>query len=168
MTVVNELVSSGAARDLGVARTASNRSSPESRRLRMSSAITTPLSTRRPNATMIAAIDTRCSSIPHTDMPISVAIIVKGTIEPTIRPVRTPKNTITTASTTATVCIRLMVALLTDACTRSGWKITTFKSIPNGNFLRISNNFAFTCWPSSTTFDFFTIDTPKTIACCPL
>ncbi len=113
---------------------------------------------------MIAAIDTRCSSMPQIDMPISVAIIVSGTIAPTMIPVRRPSASINTISTTRTVWPRLSLASSTEAWTRSGWKIAMSRSIPSGRSPLRRATDSRTCTPSSTTFDFSTIEMPSTIA----
>ncbi len=97
--VVSDAVNNGMARVLPEARTASLRSWPDSRRTRMSSATTMPLSTNMPRAMIIDAMDMRCNSTSMVHMmtrPISMA---KGTKEPTISPVRKPRKRITTNST---------------------------------------------------------------------
>ena len=62
--VVRDEVSSGMASVFPVARQAAFRSSPRSRRERISSAMTMPLSTSIPRAMIDDAIDTRSSSMP--------------------------------------------------------------------------------------------------------
>ena len=97
--VVREEVSSGIESVRPVSMQARRRSSPRSSRLRMSSAMTIPLSTSMPRAMIEEAIETRSSSIPTRRITIKPVSMVRGTNEPTIRPVRTPRKTITTTST---------------------------------------------------------------------
>ncbi len=98
-TMTNDEVSKGVANVRPASIQAWRRSSPATRRRSMSSAITMPLSTNKPSARIMAAIETVCSSTFSTRMTINEAKMVNGTIAPTINPVRQPRNSITTAMT---------------------------------------------------------------------
>ena len=119
--VVSDEVSSGIARVRPDSIAAAIRSAPDSRRTRMSSAMTMPLSTSMPSAMISAAIDTRCSSTSNARMTMIASSIVTGTKAPTISPVRTPRNNMTTASTMPSVCSRLLVAPAIVDAINSGW-----------------------------------------------
>ncbi len=97
--VVREEVSKGIARVFPASIQAWRLSSPRSKRPRISSATTMPLSTSIPNAIIADAMETRSSSTPKKPMTISPSNMVMGTKEPTMRPVRTPRKSITTIST---------------------------------------------------------------------
>ena len=97
--VVKEEVSSGTERVVPVSIQASRFSWPFSRRVRMSSAMTMPLSTSMPSAMMEEAMETRSSSISKKRMATMPKSMVMGTNEPTISPVRMPRNNMTTTRT---------------------------------------------------------------------
>ncbi len=104
-TITSDEVNNGIARVRPASSQAWRRSSPACNRRSMSSAITIPLSTSKPSARMIAAIDTVCSSTPSMRMAINVPRMVSGTMAPTTSPVRQPRNSMTTAMTMTTVSI---------------------------------------------------------------
>ena len=101
--VVREEVSRGTARVRPDSLQASVRSSPRSRRLRMSSTTTMALSTSIPRATIDEMIETRSSSMPNWRITTRPSNRVIGTKDPTMSPLRTPRNSMTTTSTMASV-----------------------------------------------------------------
>ena len=166
--VVSDDVSSGTASVRLAASAASRRAAPSSMRFLMSSAITTPLSTSRPSAMMMAAMETRCSGIPHSSMPTSDSRIVSGTMVPTMAPARRPRNSITTASTVSSVWHRLLVASATAAATMGGWSVTTASDMPSGSSARNRSSAARVSAPKSLIATFGTIDSASTTAGSPL
>ena len=147
--VVSEEIKSGVANCLPDAIAASLRAVPASTCRRISSTITTPLSTNRPSEMITAAMETCSSAISRIPIPRSENITANGTIDAITRPERQPRNARTTNTTTMKVCPTFESASATAVETASGWKVAKSSEYPIGSAPSNAAVAAFTRTPTA-------------------
>ena len=130
--VVSEEVSKGTSISLPVATAAAIFFSPRSRRTRIPSAMTIPLSTRSPREIIRAARDILLMPTSNHCMTTKVMAITEGMSAATTTPVRSPRNASMTINTIATACRRFFIKSSILRPTIRGWKAMVSNSIPWG------------------------------------